>query len=263
MSDALTNDMRKQLQELQQQYEQSLIDSDTLSDLLSMLVEEELSKPDTEINTAWLNACTDLMADIDCEKMQFQPDRMEESKRQLRSRLQMKKATVWRSILVAACLVLAVGIAFALAPLRRGMNDPLMENAIAGDKRDGLVAPTFDPERISAFLGYMPPIPEWLPDGWKYSGYQAFDGASGQRIILTYDKDGGNSSLVYTYMRTDNTPELIGENRQQITLENGLVVDLHRENDTLTASWATDQEVFSVRGPVSEDELFQMIQRIH
>lgn len=263
MSDVLTNDMRKQMQELQQQYEQGLIDSDTLSDLLSMLVEEELSKPDTEINTAWLNACTDLMADIDREKTQFQPDRMEESKRELHSRLSTKKATVWRGILVAACMVLTVGIAFAFASFRHGMNDPLMENAIAGDKQDGLVAPAFEPARISAFLGYMPPIPEWLPDGWKYSGYQAFDGASGQRIILTYDKDAETSSLVYTYMKMDNTPELIGENRQQIILENGLVVDLYRENDMFTASWVTGQEIFSVMGPVGKDELFQMIQRIH
>lgn len=263
MSDALTNDMRKQLQELQQQYEQSLIDSDTLSDLLSMLVEEELSKPDTEINTAWLNACTDLMADIDREKTQFQLDRMEESKRELHSRLSTKKATVWRGILVAACLVLAVGIAFAFAPFRHGMNDSIMENAIAGDKRDGLVAPTFEPDRISVFLGFMPPIPEWLPDGWKYSGYQAFDEASRQSVILTYDKDGETSSLVYTYMRTDNTPELIGDNRQQIILENGTVVDLYRENGMITASWANDQEAFFVAGSISEDDLFQMIQRIH
>ena len=262
MSNALTNDMRKQLQELQQQHEQGLMDSDTLSDLLSMLIAEELSKPDTEINTAWLNACADLMADVDREKTQFLPDRMEESKSELRSSLRAKKATAWRGIWIAACLVLAVGIAFALMPLRGGMNDSFMENAVAGDKRDELATPTFEPERISALLGYMPPIPEWLPDGWKYSGYQAFDGASEQCVILHYSKDDEVSPLVYTYMRTNAVPVPVGENRQQITLENGVSVDFHEEDDMLSASWATGHDAFSVAGPVSEEELIQIIQRV-
>lgn len=275
----LTLQMRQELADIRERYAHGLIDAETVAELAETAIDAELGKPDEAINSAWLDACAELLDDVYKEKLVQFPDHREDTWQAIHegiSRLEKQHHAVWfrPALRVAACLALILGLSAALplSWLRGSQTEDgqahrpasyetiLVTEAKAEDTP--LPPPasyqTTDFAEVSAFLGRTPPMPAWLPDEWSLQTYTAERGDQERHFSACYAKAGEEATLRYEVTWPDEFSSELPAGKE-ITLAQGQTIHLSENGDQLLAVWTADGYAIRYSGPLTEADMLQSI----
>jgi len=297
MVNGLTAQMQQDLAVLMEQLKQGEITKEDLSDRMEQEIYKELAKPAEEINNAWIDACADLMTYADKEQLAAWPDEHEKLDQTIRSIL--TKPRRWHlpsfqlpgrwalpifctlGIAVFTCLLLVGGVLrwSLLYPEQsadgqeyyiRGKQFKVMEGGEARADDPNIEIEecvTQDFNELCEFLGFMPAMPTWVPDGWELTEYYGcFNGRDYDYEVL-YEKPGVKYVLRYSFSYKA-TPEHsavtffqdgVGHNRK---LANRKEVYILTNSGDVVAVWHTNNTIEELGGPISEDEVIKMVESI-
>ncbi len=276
-----------ELDRLQKAYEQGELSQKDANNLLAQAIEQELDKPDQEIDNAWINACADMIAYVNQEEIARVPDRGGETWKAIQMRIQEKQhsqknyANGWMKHIVgvAACLVLILTSAsYSWRWFQPSQSTDEQVYTISGQEvqinaeSHAFADPgntvrechTANLHEFINFLGYTPPLPSWLPDGWTPKEYNAYSDAEGNNITVVYTKKNEDSILMFdsTYahdVSTFSSDYYQDEQGQYVLLRDGLEVYITTNAGQMLATWHNESSVASVSGPISLSELEEFI----
>ena len=284
----LTARMKRELAEIREQYSQGRMDAGTVAALAEMAIDAELEKPDGEINSAWLDACAELMDDVNRESLALLPERQEDTWQSIHEeikRLEKRHGAAWMkpALRVAACLVLLLGLSLIIPRSwirglqaqdgqthRPGSYETILVTEAKAE--DTPVPPpamcqTTDASEIVSYLGFMPAMPAWVPDGWHVQTYTAERKDGEWSFSAYYAKAGEEAPLRYDVIWRDAADSLSSdlpqdESGAHVTLDSGLTVCLTTGADQPLAVWTADNRVIRYAGPLTEEELIQSVMSI-
>lgn len=287
MIDGLTLQMQQNLAALKEQFESGEITKEVLSNKMEGAIYKELAKPAEEINNAWLDACADLMAYADHEQIAQWPDEKEAMKATIQRKLHRKQHSKpsWArrpAICAVACIVLMMtGITLSWSWFRpsQSIDEQVYtltgqqveigteNNAIADASTEFRECETTDFQELCDFLGYVPQVPTWVPDGWKLSSYYASMNHKSVEITAAYEKSDEEYLLVYDYLQTEDVAAVSADYYQDKTgeyvkLNGNLELYLATNIDKPVAVWTTADTFSSVTGPISVEDIEALILNI-
>lgn len=282
----------EELERLRQAYERGEISQIAANERLAQTIDQELAKPDQEIDNAYLNACAELIAEINREEMARIPDGEEASWKAIQTQIRSKRRRVacrapqWviRAVGMAACLALFLltSVSYSwkwLEPVQsedgqeyylRGREVKILEGTEAKAYNSSLEMReclTQNFNELCEFLGYTPAMPTWVPEGWEVTEYYGNQRDYRYDYEVVYEKPGVKYIMRYSFSYT-TMPEYVsitlfqdgvGDYRR---LANGKEVYLYTNAGSRGAIWHTDCTIEFVDGPISEEELIKMVESI-
>lgn len=276
----LTEQMKQQLAGLRRRFDKGELTGDELSTLMLQAIEAEAQKPTEEINDAWLTACGELMAYVGHDKLAQLPDHAEQIRSELVAAIHKEQKAqqirvVYRVALAAACfLFILVGVSFSKQWFRVTQSSDEQVYNLSGQQmeiRTGNQATadgdetwreceTTSFQELCDFLGYIPQVPTWVPEGWVLNGYYASADGESQSITAVYEKAEEKNCLIYDYKQAENISTIsvdfyqdgVGEN---VKLENGLDIYLTTNTGDPVAVWTTASTYACATGPITVDDL--------
>lgn len=282
MGKALAPSMPLKLEELWELFRKGEISREEISDILELAIYAEASKSDADINGAWLDACAQLMLEVDKEEVSNLSERSETTWRAIKAEIQEEQHQIkWLmpALRIAACLIIMLGIGTIAhftwisgiqtqeeqVYLVRG-HEVSIGNEANADEATATIGEcrTSDFSEFCDFLGYVPSLPTWLPDGWHVVEYTVIRDELGQLLNVPYRKSDEVYLLSYSQEWLYNVNELAinipqDSAGQHMKLDNGLEIYLTTNVDRPVAVWTTDDSCITVSGPITTDELISLI----
>lgn len=276
-----------QLAEIEAQYRQRRMERREASDAIMFLLEQELLKPEEEIDQQRLEACAALLREVDKRQIRRMARRVKAQKTGGAEKPHSKSYPKSRPLGKPA-LALALGIALLLgfgvsgrhfARFRGVQEEDGQTYRIEGEgitlgdpanakeeaENGGMqFCDTKDFEEACAFLGFEPPMPAWLPDGWELYQYALTKFPGRQDFLAYYQKEGNQYFIVYSYEDVRDIEHFAAEIPQDgegesIVLPNGQAAYYTTNIGRSMILWIKGNIVSMVSGPVSYDELLQII----
>lgn len=277
---SLTEKMKQQLADLRRQYNEGELTGDQLSALMLQSIETEAAKPAKEINDAWLTACSELMASADQDKLAKLSDHAERIRSKLVEAIRkdqkvQQRRLAYRMATAAACfLIIFAGVSFSKQWFRATQSPDEQVYSLLGQQveiqtgnqaaADGDEAwrecETTSFQELCDFLGYVPQIPTWVPNGWVLNRYYASIDGESRSISAVYAKAGVKYALIYDYFQADDISNFSVDFYQDgtgdhVQLQNGLDIYLTTNTDDPVAVWTTDSTYTCATGPITVDDL--------
>lgn len=134
---------------------------------------------------------------------------------------------------------------------------------IQGDAVQELTTKNWD--EAVAFLGYVPEMPTWIPDGWVLDEYYCAIFKSFSIFDVTYCHQDSHEDLVYSIERYYGSEPLHGVFEQdgigyEVVTATGQQLYITSNTGSSVILWHDGSNVNSVIGPVAADELIHMIE---
>ena len=277
---SLTEKMKQQLADLRRQYNEGGLTGDQLSALMLQAIETEAAKPAKEINDAWLTACSELMASADQDKLAKVSDHAERIRSKLveairKDQKMQQRRLAFRMATAAACfLIIFAGVSFSKQWFRATQSPDEQVYNLMGQQveiqtgnqaaADGDEAwrecETTSFQELCVFLGYVPQIPTWVPNGWVLNRYYASIDGESRSITAVYAKVGVKNALIYDYFQADDISNISVDFYQDgtgdhVQLQNGLDIYLTTNTDDPVAVWTTASTYTCATGPITVDDL--------
>ena len=280
------------LDEIRKQYEEGEISQEESTQLILAEIEKEVNKPDIEIEDAWIEACyICLNCDIGKENDDWPDNRRENWQSVRKSIIQEKRKRNMlqfiRVACIAACffsfLFLIGGLSISWTTLFHLQSADEQEYHIIGDKKqiafdndakahdDELQikeCTTSDFSVLCEFLGFRPPMPTWLPEGgWMLMEYYGTFIGDSYSYGVVYEKVNEKYILGYNFTYEDK-PEYIAAVYAQdgegdyIEVKNGFEIYITTNNGKTVAIWHDNTTMADLGGPISEEDVIQMIESI-
>lgn len=274
----------QELEELRENYEKGRIDRETVSDLMEMSIDAELTKSDEEIDNAWLNACIDLMAYVDRTELEQTAEQHETTWKVVQASIRKERwkkhsRTIGRVACAVACAVLIItGASISLRWFRpsQSIDEQVYtltgeeiqlgtdQTATAAQEDTPLECHTTSLQELCDFIGHIPPTPSWTPEGWTLKEYAASSNETMQNVTMIYEKAGTSYILAYDFTQTDDVDSLSTDYYQDdageyIQLRDDLCVYLATNMDQPCAVWSTTNSISSASGPITQEELITFI----
>ena len=282
MGKTLAPSMPLKLEELREQLTKGEISREEISDILELAIYAEASKSDADINGAWLDACAQLMLEVDKEEVSSLSKHSETTWRAIRAEIHEEKRQIrWLkpALRIAACLVLFFGIRiiahftwFQGSQLQEEQmyfvegHEVSLENEANADEVSGSMSEcvTDDFSELCGFLGYIPSLPTWIPDGWQLVEYFVNRDEIGQMLAVSYKKSDEQYLLSYVQEWVYELDALAISIPQDgagyyTTLDNGLHVYITTNMDRPVAVWTTERSCITVSGPITNEDLTRII----
>lgn len=277
---SLTEKMKQQLADLRRQYNEGELTGDQLSALMLQAIETEAAKPAKEMNDAWLTACSELMASADQDKLAKVPDHAERIRSKLVEAIRkdqkvQQRRLAYRMATAAACfLIIFAGVSFSKQWFRATQSPDEQVYNLMGQKveiqtgnqaaADGDEAwrecETTSFQELCDFLGYVPQMPTWIPEGWRLNSYYAVIDGESQQISVAYEHPEHKHLLTYDYLQADDVSNISVDFYQdgagkRVQLQNGLDIYLTTNTDDPVAVWTTASSYACATGPITVDDL--------
>ena len=277
---SLTEKMKQQLADLRRQYNEGELTGDQLSALMLQAIETEAAKPAKEMNDAWLTACSELMASADQDKLAKVSDHAERIRSKLVEAIRkdqkvQQKRLAYRMATAAACfLIIFAGVSFSKQWFRATQSPDEQVYNLLGQKveiqtgnqaaADGDEAwrecETTSFQELCDFLGYVPQMPTWIPEGWRLNSYYAVIDGESQQISVAYEHPEHKYLLTYDYLQADDVSNISVDFYQdgagkRVQLQNGLDIYLTTNTDDPVAVWTTASSYACATGPITVDDL--------
>lgn len=277
---SLTEKMKQQLADLRRQYNEGELTGDQLSALMLQAIETEAAKPAKEMNDAWLTACSELMASADQDKLAKVPDHAERIRSKLveairKDQKAQQRRLAYRMATAAACfLIIFAGVSFSKQWFRATQSPDEQVYNLMGQKveiqtgnqaaADGDEAwrecETTSFQELCDFLGYVPQMPTWIPEGWRLNSYYAVIDGESQQISVAYEHPEHKYLLTYDYLQADDVSNISVDFYQdgagkRVQLQNGLDIYLTTNTDDPVAVWTTASSYTCATGPITVDDL--------
>ena len=257
---------------------------------LMRTIEYELNQTGRETDLPLIDACQSLLVELhtqDAEKplADHRAENLAAVQRKLErhSKHQALRKGVMRGIaVVAAMMVLAIGadILFRRQWLsgqstldeqdymvQRNVIDPgTVQAGTANEAVEDQFVSSPDFGEASSILSFTPLVPTWLPQGWELLQYDAVAIEAFEYFHSVYHHPDTEKLLRYQIHRDkDASFSLYAEQNAdgiQMKLENGQTAYLSMNLELPTCVWIQDGMSFLVSGPLTQDEILQMINSI-
>ena len=277
---SLTEKMKQQLADLRRQYNEGELTGDQLSALMLQAIETEAAKPAEEMNDAWLTACSELMSSADQDKLAKVSDHAERIRSKLveairKDQKAQQRRLAYRMATAAACfLIIFAGVSFSKQWFRATQSPDEQVYNLLGQKveiqtgnqaaADGDEAwrecETTSFQELCDFLGYVPQMPTWIPEGWRLNSYYAVIDGESQQISVAYEHPEHKYLLTYDYLQADDVSNISVDFYQDgtgdhVQLQNGLDIYLTTNTDDPVAVWTTASTYTCATGPITVDDL--------
>ena len=261
---------------------------DELVQRLNALVDRELSQTDRPADMELTQACQDILYRLHHQGAVYMSNRtasLATARKKLRKQ-RFSIPSISPAARVAAVLLILFGGGllfdlFISGDYLFGMPTPdEQQYIIAGTEVDGIVAQEVEAEQnagmkilstssweaaIDAY-GSAPPIPEWLPEGWDPLDYYVVVSKRAARLNIQYKKSDEREYIKYSitrYIDAESAQKEFEQNSTGLKLQiNGNSVYLSVNTGSCVAVWLVNNTCYSVTGPISENDISQIIESI-
>lgn len=261
---------------------------DELVQRLNALVDRELSQTDRPADMELTQACQDILYRLHHQGAVYMSNRtasLAKTRKKLRKpRFSISSISPAARVAAVLLILFGGGLLFDLfisGDYLFGMPTPdEQQYIIAGTEVDGIVAQEVEAEQnagmkilstssweaaIDAY-GSAPPIPEWLPEGWDPLDYYVVVSKRAARLNIQYKKSDEREYIKYSitrYIDAESAQKEFEQNSTGLKLQiNGNSVYLTVNTGSCVAVWLVNNTCYSVTGPISENDISQIIESI-
>ena len=288
--DRSKREAQTQLEAIKQSILDGRLTHGQICDALAEEIKKELQKSAEEVDVEYVLACQRLIASLHPKKAAQAESHAEHNFQAAHAKLQQEKHSVQkgrkRAIRYgfAVALLVAVLTGADILLTKRQINvsyspdheqivydgmmtmPGILEMAgadIQGDAVQELTTKNWD--EVVAFLGYVPGMPTWIPDGWVLDEYYCAIFKSFSIFDVTYCHQDSHEDLVYSIERYYGSEPLHGVFEQdgigyEVVTATGQQLYITSNIGSSVILWHDGSNVNSVIGPVAADELIHMIE---
>ncbi len=125
-----------------------------------------------------------------------------------------------------------------------------------------------DFEEAISILSFRPPMPTWLPQGWEPVRYRSAIMDGTEWFVVSYEKLHSEKLLRYEVRHSHDVNFASSfhaeqnQNGVKMPLDNGLIVYFSANLELPTCVWIQNDMASNINGPLSQDEILQMIKSI-
>ena len=290
--DSSKREAQTQLEAIKQSILDGRLTHGQICDALAEEIKKELQKSAEEVDIEYVLACQRLIASLHSKEAARTESHAEHNFEAAHAKLRQEKHSVQkgrkRAIRYgfAVALLVAVLTGADILLTKRQINvshspdheqivydgmmtmPGILEMAgadIQGDAVQELTTKNWD--EVVAFLGYVPGMPTWIPDGWVLDEYYCAIFKNFSIFDVTYSCQGFNEYLAYSIEHYYGSEPLHGTFEQdEIGYETFTATGQRLYTTSNTGSsvilWHDGSNVNSVIGPVAADELIHMVESI-
>lgn len=290
--DRSKREAQNQLEAIKQSILDGRLTHGQICDALAEEIKKELQKSAEEVDIEYVLACQRLIASLHPKKAAQAESHAEHNFEVAHAKLRQEKHSVQkgrkRAIRYgfAVALLVAVLTGADILLTKRQINvsyspdheqivydgmmtmPGILEMAgadIQGDAVQELTTKNWD--EVVAFLGYVPGMPTWIPDGWVLDEYYCAIFKSFSIFDVTYSCQGFNEYLAYSIEHYYGSEPLHGTFEQdgigyETFTATGQRLYITSNTGSSVILWHNGSNVNSVIGPVAADELIHMVESI-
>lgn len=288
--DSSKREAQNQLEAIKQSILDGRLTHGQICDALAEEIKKELQKSAEEVDIEYVLACQRLIASLHPKKAAQAESHAEHNFQAAHAKLQQEKHSVQKGrkrairygFAVAFLLVVLAGADILLTKRQINVSyspdheqivydgmmtmPGILEMAgadIQGDAVQELTTKNWD--EAVAFLGYVPEMPTWIPDGWVLDEYYCAIFKSFSIFDVTYCHQDSHEDLIYSIERYYGSEPLHGVFEQdgigyEVVTATGQQLYITSNTGSSVILWHDGSNVNSVIGPVAADELIHMIE---
>lgn len=290
--DSSKREAQNQLEAIKQSILDGRLTHGQICDALAEEIKKELQKSAEEVDVEYVLACQRLIASLHPKKAAQAESHAEHNFQAAHAKLQQEKHSVQKGrkrairygFAVAFLLVVLAGADILLTKRQINVSyspdheqivydgmmtmPGILEMAgadIQGDAVQELTTKNWD--EVVAFLGYVPGMPTWIPDGWVLDEYYCAIFKNFSIFDVTYSCQGFNEYLAYSIEHYYGSEPLHGTFEQdgigyETFTATGQRLYITSNTGSSVILWHNGSNVNSVIGPVAADELIHMVESI-
>ena len=290
--DSSKREAQNQLEAIKQSILDGRLTHGQICDALVEEIKKELQKSAEEVDIEYVLACQRLIASLHPKKAAQAESHAEHNFQAAHAKLQQEKHSVQKGrkrairygFAVAFLLVVLAGADILLTKRQINVSyspdheqivydgmmtmPGILEMAgadIQGDAVQELTTKNWD--EVVAFLGYVPGMPTWIPDGWVLDEYYCAIFKNFSIFDVTYSCQGFNEYLAYSIEHYYGSEPLHGTFEQdgigyETFTATGQRLYITSNTGSSVILWHNGSNVNSVIGPVAADELIHMVESI-
>lgn len=290
--DSSKREAQTQLEAIKQSILDGRLTHGQICDALAVEIKKELQKSAEEVDIEYVLACQRLIASLHSKEAARTESHAEHNFEVAHAKLRQEKHSVQkgrkRAIRYgfAVALLVAVLTGADILLTKRQINvshspdheqivydgtmtmPGILEMAgadIQGDAVQELTTKNWD--EVVAFLGYVPGMPTWIPDGWVLDEYYCAIFKSFSIFDVTYSCQEFNEYLAYSIEHYYSSEPLHGTFEQdeighEAVTATGQQLYITSNTGSSVILWHDNSNVNSITGPVAADDLIHMVESI-
>ena len=290
--DSSKREAQTQLEAIKQSILDGRLTHGQICDALAEEIKKELQKSAEEVDIEYVLACQRLIASLHSKEAARTESHAEHNFEAAHAKLRQEKHSVQKGrkrairygFAVAFLLVVLAGADILLTKRQINVSyspdheqivydgmmtmPGILEMAgadIQGDAVQELTTKNWD--EVVAFLGYVPGMPTWIPDGWVLDEYYCAIFKNFSIFDVTYSCQGFNEYLAYSIEHYYSSEPLHGTFEQdeighEAVTATGQQLYITSNTGSSVILWHDGSNVNSVIGPVAADELIHMVESI-
>lgn len=257
---------------------------------LNAFLDYETSKSAEEIDAGMVSACTDLLWELHAQETAQLPDHKDAQRAKLKAYLAKTKPksvkatrTIRIVVATAAVFVLAmVGEALLSRQWLQSTQSPdeqqlvlqgkvvdpgLIEQVNASQAGGAQEVNTKSLAEVEAFLGFAPPSPTVIPDGWVLQSYTTARSSNAVHFLASFEREGEVKLLTFSFDRYLNAEfaraEIEQNKRGLLTkLRNGQEVYVTTNIDNSVCMRVDGLDVYFLAGPIDTEIMLEIAESI-
>lgn len=290
--DSSKREAQNQLEAIKQSILDGRLTHGQICDALAEEIKKELQKSAEEVDVEYVLACQRLIASLHSKEAARTESHAEHNFEVAHAKLRQEKHSVQKGrkrairygFAVAFLLVVLAGADILLTKRQINVSyspdheqivydgtmtmPGILEMAgadIQGDAVRELTTKNWD--EVVAFLGYVPGMPTWIPDGWVLDEYYCAIFKNFSIFDVTYSCQGFNEYLAYSIEHYYGSEPLHGTFEQdgigyEVVTATGQQLYITSNIGSSVILWHDGSNVNSVIGPVAADDLIHMVESI-
>lgn len=290
--DSSKREAQTQLEAIKQSILDGRLTHGQICDALAEEIKKELQKSAEEVDIEYVLACQRLIASLHSKEAAQAESHAEHNFEVAHAKLQQEKHSVQKGrkrairygFAVAFLLVVLAGADILLTKRQINVSyspdheqivydgmmtmPGILEMAgadIQGDAVQELTTKNWD--EVVAFLGYVPGMPTWIPDGWVLDEYYCAIFKNFSIFDVTYCHQDSHEDLVYSIERYYGSEPLHGTFEQdeighEAVTATGQQLYITSNTGSSVILWHDNSNVNSITGPVAADDLIHMVESI-
>ena len=290
--DSSKREAQTQLEAIKQSILDGRLTHGQICDALAEEIKKELQKSAEEVDIEYVLTCQRLIASLHSKEAAQAESHAEHNFEVAHAKLQQEKHSVQKGrkrairygFAVAFLLVVLAGADILLTKRQINVSHSpdheqivydgmmtmpgILEMAgadIQGDAVQELTTKNWD--EVVAFLGYVPGMPTWIPDGWVLDEYYCAIFKNFSIFDVTYSCQGFNEYLAYSIEHYYGSELLHGTFEQdgighEAVTATGQQLYITSNTGSSVILWHDNSNVNSITGPVAADDLIHMVESI-
>lgn len=267
------------------------LSSQKLMYMLETAIEKEVQKPDDRIDTDFIDSCNSILWELlDGDSYPQRSRKKEDWKIIHKAMRKSNSAIIKRRFVWGAGIALAFSVCLLVLTvlLPNGRVDTYVTSdeqlyVVKGEVNEKSLMPaamaelgenefldiqTMDINAVAEFFGFLPPIPQYIPQGWALKWYEGSISQTDWIFLMVLRNESEEHNMTYqiTSSITYNGFDIAyaqNEAGEYINLPNGQKGYLAYNIDDVLITWVDGLTCYDVYGPITSDEALRVIESIH